>query len=103
MASELQQQVQRHKEKQQAALSGPLSRGKPSLFLSAREAAAVDVVQIYEAGADGLRELGQYDGRFEVFVSSLLHESSTSLQRELKTKEVRCPLDAVDRTNSSTW
>lgn len=88
MASELQQQVQRHKQKQQA-LSAPLTRGKPSLFLSAREAAGVDVVQIYEAGAQGLRELGQYDGRFEAFFSSLLHESSTSLQRELKTKEVR--------------
>jgi hypothetical protein len=65
-----------------------LQHGKPSIFLSAKEAAGVDVNEVYKAAVNGLKVLIQYDTRFEKFLDGLLHPSSVSVQRELKTKEV---------------
>lgn len=59
-----------------------------SIFLSTKDAAAVDVETIYEAAVSGLLELRQYDDRFGHYLENLMHPSSTSLQRELKSSEV---------------
>lgn len=87
MASELQQQVLRHREKH--LLSAPIHKGRPSLFLSPKDAAAVDVADIYETAMTGLRALTQYESRFQPFYRTLFLESSKDLQRELKTATVR--------------
>lgn len=62
-----------------------------SLFLSPSEAAKIDVAVVHAAALKSLRILAQYDHRLEQFElpNRILHVSSTSLQRELKTKEVR--------------
>jgi hypothetical protein len=59
------------------------------LFLSPKEAAAVDTAAIYEAAANGLQTLIQYDERLEDFLDGVLHPSSVDLQRELKTADVK--------------
>ena len=59
-----------------------------SLFLSPKEAAGVDIEVVYEAAMTGLMELRQYDDRFGHYLNNLMHSSSTSFQRELKTGEV---------------
>jgi hypothetical protein len=65
-----------------------LQHGKASIFLTAKEAAGVDVSEVYKAAVNGLKILIQYDKRFEKFLDGLLHPSSVGVQRELKTKEV---------------
>lgn len=86
MATELQRQVAAIKSKHVHFQS--LSDGKPSIFLTAREAAFVDVTTVYDAAITGLKVLMQYDPRFEKFLNTILHPSSVSVQRELKTKDV---------------
>lgn len=86
MASELQRQVQQHEK--HVLKTASLSEGRASLFLTPKEAAAVDIKEVYEAGLNGLKVLIQYDARFESFLSNLFHVSSMEVQRELKTKEV---------------
>lgn len=86
MATELQKQVAAFKKKNVQVQS--LQRGLPSIFLNAREAAAVDTSAVYEAGCKGLRDLTSYDERFAAFEGSLFHPTSVNVQRELKTKEV---------------
>jgi hypothetical protein len=86
MASELQQQVQRHREKH--LIAQPIHKGRPSLFLSAKDAAKVDVADIYDTAIKGLRALTQYENRFQPYFQSLFSDSSKDLQRELKTASV---------------
>jgi hypothetical protein len=86
MATELQKQLSVIKSKHVHFQS--LQDGKPSIFLSAREAAGVDVQTVYDAAITGLKILIQYDSRFEKFLQTILHPSSVSVQRELKTKDV---------------
>lgn len=91
MSSELQRQVSTIRKQHLAVV--PLQQGRPSLFLTASEAAAVDVSTIYEAACSGLITLQQYDGRFEPYHQSLLHPSSVDLQREMKTSAENKQLD----------
>jgi hypothetical protein len=100
MATELQQQVQRLKA--QAIVAAPLSRGRASLFLTEKEAAAVAASDVYEAAMGGLRALSQYDKRFEGYLDSILHSSSVDLQRELKTEEV-CKLQFRSLLNPQSF
>lgn len=86
MSTELQQQVQRHREKH--IISTSISQGRPSLFLAPKDAAKVDVADIYETAIKGLKALSQYDSRFAKFHRTLFMESSINLQRELKTSSV---------------
>ena len=89
MSTELQKQVARLHAGNQfiGAVSGDLHRFA-SIFLSTKDAAAVDVETVYDAAVSGLLELRQYDERFEYYLENLLHPSSIALQRELKTSEV---------------
>lgn len=66
---------------------GGLHTGKPSLFLSAKEAASVDIAEIYDAAWNALLKLQHYEPRFGSFSETLLHPSSIHSQRELKTQE----------------
>lgn len=86
MSTELQRQVATLKKVQVQSQS--LKDGRASIFLTAKEAAGVDVSTVHEAAVTGLRVLSQYDHRFEDFLHNLLHPSSIEVQRELKTKEV---------------
>ncbi len=87
MKTELQKQVEALKSKQLQI--EPLQKGRPSLFVSAKEAAGIDLEDIYEVALSALQTLIQFDKRFEDFASSLLHHSSTlsNQQRLLKTRE----------------
>lgn len=71
----------------------PVHRGRSSLFMASAEAAGVDMQTVLDAAQNGLSTLSQYDGRFGTYSDSLLHPSSVSLQRELKTKEENAALD----------
>ena len=86
MATSLLRQV--NKLRTEGIQATPLHQGRASLFLDPREAAAIDVETIFETAYRGLRILQQYDERFADFKETLLHPSSQSLQRELKTVEV---------------
>lgn len=86
MTTELQRQVAQLQSRNIQHQS--LQHGRPSIFLTAKEAAAVDVSTVYEAAVTGLKVLIQYDDRFEKFLTGILHTSSVDLQRELKTREV---------------
>lgn len=86
MASELQKQLAKHKEKH--VLSSSLNDGRASLFLSAKEAAGVDISEIFESALSALQSLQQYDSRFGYFMDNIFHRMSMSEQRELKTAEV---------------
>ena len=88
MSTELRRQVQSLQQRQALGATVPLSKGRPSLFLTTSEAAGVDVSTVFEAAVKGLNTLQQYDSRFEVFHTNLLHPSSIELQRDLKTAEV---------------
>ena len=68
--------------------SATLSDGRPSLFFSPSDAAAVDVGTIYAAAVQGINTLAQYDRRLDSFSETVLDSSSIEVQRELKTKEV---------------
>lgn len=85
MSTELQRQVLKLREQHVEAAS--LAKGRPSLFLSLKEAAGVDVEVIYESAINSLQVLQQYDDRFDSYFKTLLHHSSVSLQRELQTAE----------------
>lgn len=91
MASELQRGVQRHRE--QFLVSAPIHKGRPSLFLSPKDAAAVDIADIYDTAVKGLRVLAQYESRFQPYFRTLLKESSKDVQRELKTTSENEELD----------
>ena len=93
MATELQKQVALLKSRNFQHQS--LKDGKASIFLTAKEAAAVDVTTVFEAAITGLKALIQYDQRFEPFLTGLLHPSSVDIQRELKTKEVSVKLELI--------
>lgn len=71
----------------------PLHQGRPSLFFSSKEAAKIDVNDIYEAAINGLQVLIQYDERFSIYLTGILHQSSITLQRELKSKDENNVLD----------
>ena len=86
MTTELQRQVAQLQSRNIQHQS--LQHGKASIFLTAKEAAAVDVTTVYDAAVTGLRVLIQYDNRFEKFLTGILHTSSVDVQRELKTREV---------------
>lgn len=89
--SELQRQISALKSKH--IQSQPLHEGRPSLFLSPSEAAAVDVSTIYETAIRGLNTLSQYDERLDVYKETVLHPSSVEIQRELKTVEENKAID----------
>ena len=91
MASELQRQISQLKAKQINA--DAIHKGRPSLFLTPKEAAAVDVDEVFEAGVGGLLSLQQHDNRFVVFSTTLFHPSSVRVQRELKSSEENSKLD----------
>lgn len=86
MDTQLQEQVKRLRQK--ALILESLKYGRPSLFLSPSDAAAVSVEAIYDEAAKGLDALKQYDDRFEYYLQNLFHPSSVSLQRELNTVAV---------------
>lgn len=92
MASELQRQFNQIKAKQIS--NEPIHKGRPSLFLSPKDAAGVDTEEVFDAAFQGLVTLQQYDSRFASFGESLLHSSSVHLQRELKTTEENCSLNS---------
>jgi hypothetical protein len=91
MATELQRQIAQLKAKQLNA--DAVHKGRPSLFLTPQEAAAVDVEEVYDAGLGGLHTLQQYDDRFAVFSETLFHPRSVRTQRELKSSEENKTLD----------
>lgn len=82
--TELSQQINRIRAQNILSVA-PLSQGRPSLFLSAKDAAGVDIDQVYDAALNGLKVLCQYDGRLSAFQDGILHSSSMNVQRELKT------------------
>lgn len=86
MSTELQRQVATIKKQHIQVQS--VKQGLPSIFLSAKDAAGVDIQDVLEAALTGLKLLSQYDDRFKAFGSTLLHPASVDIQRELKTKEV---------------
>jgi hypothetical protein len=71
-----------------------LHQGKPSLFFSSKEAAKIDIHDIYEASINGLQVLIQYDERFATYLNGILHQSSVTLQRKLKSKDENNVLDS---------
>jgi U3 small nucleolar RNA-associated protein 10 len=90
--TELSQQISRIRSN--AVLSAPpIKQGRPSLFLSPKEASGVDIDHVYDAALNGLNILNQYDGRFSSFQDGLLHQSSMTVQRELKTAAENQSLD----------
>jgi U3 small nucleolar RNA-associated protein 10 len=91
MQSELQRQVNRLREEH--IQSSAIHKGAPSLFLSLKEAAAIDISEVFLAAVDSLSELAQYDDRLLKYSSTLFHESSQYLQRELKTAKENKALD----------
>mgnify|MGYP003385582538 CR=1 FL=1 len=91
MSSELERQLAGHRAKY--VLPTSLSQGKASLFLSLKEAAGVDVEVVHEAAVKHATILAQYDPRFSGFLDTILHESSVSYQRELKTSQENKVLD----------
>ena len=62
----------------------------PSLFVTSAEAAKIQISTVYETAIRSLHILAQYDSRLNSFTekNQLLHASSVSLQRELKTQLV---------------
>jgi U3 small nucleolar RNA-associated protein 10 len=92
MASELAQQIARIRA-QNLQSAGPIHQGVPSLFLSPKEAAGIDIDQTYDAAFNGLMALCQYDSRLAAFRDGVLHPSSMGLQRELKTAAENQALD----------
>lgn len=90
--TELSQQINRIRS-QNLLSATPLSQGRPSLFLSAKEAAGVDIEQVHDAAVNGLKVLSQYDGRLSAFLDGILHSSSMTVQRELKTADENQCLD----------
>ena len=91
MTTELSKQLANIRSRQIAA--DPIYKGKASLFLSPKEAAAIDTEEVYETAAKALDTLIQYDDRFSIFKEGLMHPSSISVQRELKTEEENKILD----------
>lgn len=89
--SELKSQVSKLREQYLPTQS--LSHGRASLFLSPKEAASVDVDTIHESAVNGLKAIIQYDSRFSVYLTTIFHQSTISLQRELKTKAENIELD----------
>lgn len=83
MASELSLQISKLRN-QNLQSSGPIAKGRPSLFLSSSEAAGVDIEQIFDAAINGFMILTQYDPSLLTFVDGIMHHSSVTLQRESK-------------------
>lgn len=91
MLSELQKQVNLLKSKQLNV--EPIHKGRPSLFLSPKEASGVDIEDIYSSAFSALQSLSQYDNRFIEYQTTLLHPSTLHLRRELKTAAENAELD----------
>ena len=83
--TELARQLAQLREKNLGASSAPIHQGAPSIFLDAKEAAKVDIPEVLAAATKGLDALMMYDKRLSRFSTSLLHENSVNLQRQLKT------------------
>ena len=90
--TELSQQINRIRSQNLLSVA-PVSQGRPSLFLSAKDAAAVDIDTVYDAALNGLKTLNQYDGRLSAFQDGILQPSSMTVQRELKTAAENQSLD----------
>ncbi len=91
--SELQRQLADHRAKyvSAATLVSASNVAQPSLFSSFKDAAAIDIANVYQAALRGAMTLLQYDQRFDSFINSgILHESSINYQRRLKTNKVKC-------------
>lgn len=97
MSTELQRQLSQIREKTIQSV-GPLYLGRASIFYDAKKAASIDVEEIFDAAVIGLRTLEQYDDRFQPFSESILHSSSQSFQRELKTAEENVAIDKEIRS-----
>lgn len=61
---------------------------QPSLFLSPKDAAGIDIEDILKIAINSLNALIQYDHRLRRYLEDLLHSSSLSVQRELLSQEV---------------
>ena len=83
MSTELQKQLNQLK-KTQLQIE-PIQKGRPSLFLTPKEAAGIDIDSIFEVALTALNTLEQYDSRFSDFKENILHASSTETRRELNT------------------
>lgn len=87
MATELQKQIGQIRKN--IVPTHGAHHGAPSLFLSSKEAAAIDIKEVYNAAIEeGVNVLAQYDSRIEYFLENILHLTSIDIQRELKTKQV---------------
>jgi hypothetical protein len=83
--TELARQIEAHRSAHIS--SKPTSIGRASLFLTAKEAAGLDFEEVYDACMSGISTLVQYEPRFNNWNETILHPSSTSAQRELKSKD----------------
>ena len=92
MASELLQQVARLR--QSNAKSASIHSGTASLFLEAKEASKLEITEVYRAALRGLETLCQYNRDLEPYIDSIFHESSMTLQRELKTSKENATLNS---------
>ena len=86
MSTELQRQLSAHRSKYVQPKS--IEQGKASLFLTLKEAAGLDIESVHDAAVKHANILMQYDSRFAPFFENVLHVSSITFQRELKTEEV---------------
>ena len=86
MSTELQRQVQTLKSKQITNVV-PIQNGRPSLFHTSKEAASIDIDDIFDLANHAIQSLEQYDSRFTIFRDTLLHPNSIQIRRELKTTQ----------------
>ena len=86
MATELQQQLAKFRN-DNIGKATPIYKGAPSLFLDLKEAAKVDVIEIHSAALNGAETLLQYEPKMQIFIDTILHDSTINLQRELKTSQ----------------
>ncbi len=89
--SELQRQIAEHRARHVYSSTSSVGSGlQASLFLSLKDAAAVDVSIVHQAAVKAAAQLLQYEPRFAPHIDSgVLHESSIDYQRQLKTQQVR--------------
>jgi len=66
---------------------------RPSLLFKQREAAELELAEIYDIGVNGIMELTQLDQRFVPFLSSLFSPQSKYYDRNAKTVEENATLD----------
>lgn len=70
---------------------------KPSLLFTQKEAAALDLDDIYDIGVNGLLELIQMDEKFATFQSTILSPQARRIDREGQTAEQNEALDELLR------